>query len=96
LAALVAICGVAVAVGGVAAVMHGAKRLRDWDRLPGPLLPWWQALPLAYARPRLEPFDKDTQDEQLGTMGEILAGLAAILLGVVVAWAVVSGSVNVR
>jgi hypothetical protein len=37
-------------------------------------------------------FNRDTQNEQLGTIGEILAGVVAILLGVIVAWAVVSGS----
>jgi hypothetical protein len=90
------IAGILVTVAGCVAVVHAERRRSRWYRLRGPLLPWWQTFPFAYGRVRLEPFDRDTWAEQLGTTGELVAGVAAVLLGGLYVWAMMSGSVNVQ
>jgi hypothetical protein len=42
----------------------------------------------------LEPFDRDAQNEQIGTTSELVAGVAALLLGCLAIWAIKSGSVT--
>jgi hypothetical protein len=90
------IAAVLVTVAGCGAVVHAERRRSKWYRLRGPLLPWWQTFPFAYGRVRLEAFDPDTWAEQLGTTGELVAGVAAVLLGGLYVWAMMSGSVNVQ
>jgi hypothetical protein len=92
---LVPIAAVLVIVAGCCAVVHAERRRSRWYRLPGPLLPWWQTIPIAWARVRLQPYERDTQNEQLGTTGELIAGVAGFLLGCLILWAVTSGSVTV-
>ena len=81
------VIGAAMIVVGVVVIGHANRRRGRWRLLPGELRPWWEALPLAWARPRLEPFDHETDREQLGTMGEMIAGIVAVLFGLVVIWA---------
>jgi hypothetical protein len=81
---------------GCGAVVHSEQRRRRWSLLSGPLLPWWQTLPLAWARIRMPPFERSTQSEQFGTTAELVAGVAAIGLGCLVIWALKSGSATVR
>ena len=45
---------------------------------------------------RLEPIDRDTWGEQIGTTGELVAGVAAVLLGSLYIWAMMAGSVSVQ
>jgi hypothetical protein len=94
---VVAFISVVVAVGGCAAVAHGVSRWLKWSRLPGPHLPWWQTLPLGFGRfLRLEPFEPDTYNEQLGTTTEILAGILAVVVGILAFYSVVNRTVGVR
>jgi hypothetical protein len=92
---LVLIAAVLVMVSGCYAVVHAEQRRSRWYRLPGPLLPWWQTIPIAWARVRLQPYERDTQNEQLGTTAELIAGIAGFLLGGLILWALTTGSVSV-
>jgi hypothetical protein len=89
------IAAVLVTATGCGAVGYAERRRSRWYHLRGPLLPWWQTFPFAYGRVRLEPFDRDTCAEQLGTTGELVAGVAAVLLVGLYICAMMSGSVNV-
>jgi len=44
----------------------------------------------------LEPFEPDTYNEQLGTTTEILAGILAVVVGILAFYSVVNRTVGVR